>query len=153
MQKILLILFLCLLAVFPSCEGEGVCTQSVLSLVNAGFYGWDEDQEVEVSVNQFTLFGEGVDSLLYSGSNSITKFSFPMDMNTQTSTMILQADSLVDTMVIRYTVVPVLISYECGFTNAFDISGISHTRHFMDSVSLIKTTADVDDEENLKIFL
>lgn len=153
MQKILLIPFLFVLAVFPSCEGEGICTQSVGSLVNAGFYGWDGDQEVDVFVNQFTLFGEGVDSLLYDSSNSVTKFSFPMDMNAQTSTLILKADSLVDTLVISYTVVPVLISYECGFTNAFDISRISHTKHFMDSVSLIKTMADVEDEENLKIFL
>jgi hypothetical protein len=153
MQKILLLPFLFMLAGLPSCEGEGVCTQSLGSLVNAGFYAWDGDREVEVSVDDFTLFGEGVDSLLYEGSNSVTKFSFPLDMKAQTSTMILRADSLVDTMVLRYTVVPVLVSYECGFTNAFDISGISHTRHVVDSVFLIKKIADVEGEENLKIFL
>ncbi len=153
MKKILLIPFLIMLGVHPSCEGEGICTQSVLSLVNAGFYGWDGEQETEHVVNHFTLYGEGTDSLLYDSSNNVTKFSFPMDMNGLSSTLLLQADSLLDTMVIRYTVVPMLVSYECGFTNAFEISGISYTRHFIDSISLIKTTADLESEENLKIFL
>ena len=153
MKKILLIPFLLVLAVFPACEGEGICTQSVLSLVNAGFYAWDGEQEVELMVNGFTLYGEGKDSLLYDSKNRVTKFSFPMDMNAVSSTLLIQADSLQDTMVFHYTVVPVLISYECGFTNAFEISGISHTQHFIDSVSLVKTMADVEDDENLKIFL
>ena len=141
------------LAVYPSCEGEGICTESVLSVVNAGFYGWDGEQEVDVFVNNFTLYGEGRDSLLYDSKNSVTSFSFPMDMNALSSTMIFQADSLVDTLIINYSVVPVLVSYECGFTNTFEMSGLSYTRHLIDSVSLINTVANLENEENLKIFL
>jgi hypothetical protein len=76
-----------------------------------------------------------------------------MDMNALSSTMVLHADSLVDTMVITYEVVPVLVSYECGFTNTFEMKGISHTRHFIDSVAMIKHVADLENEENIKIFL
>ena len=141
------------LAVYPACEGEGVCTQSVLSVVNAGFYGYDGDQELDVFVNNFTLYGSGRDSLLYDSANSVTKFSFPMDMNALSSTMIIHADSLIDTLIINYAMVPVLVSYECGFTNTFEMSGLSYTRHFIDSVSLIKNIADLENEENLKIFL
>jgi hypothetical protein len=142
-----------MLAVYPSCEGEGVCTQSVLSLVNAGFYGRDGEQETNAFVNHFSLFGEGTDSLLYDHNNNVSKFSFPMDMNALSSRLIMQADTLVDTMVINYAVVPVLVSYECGFTNTFEMSGISYTRHFIDSVAMIKNIADLENEENLKIFL
>jgi len=153
MKKIPLILVLFYLAVYPSCEGGGVCTQSVLSVVNAGFYGWDGEQELDVFVNNFTLYGSGKDSLLYDSAHSVTTFSFPMDMNALSSTMILHADSLVDTLVINYTVVPALVSYECGFTNTFEMSGLSYTRHLIDSVSLINNVANLDNEENLKIFL
>ena len=142
-----------LLAVYPSCEGDGVCTQSVMSVVNAGFYGWDGSTEIGVSVNHFTLSGEGTDSLLYDSENSVTAISFPMDMNALSSTMILQADTLTDTLIINYAVVPVLVSYECGFTNTFEMSGLSYTRHFIDSVALIKKVANLDNEENLKIYL
>ena len=83
----------------------------------------------------------------------MTSFSFPMDMNALSSTMIMQADSLVDTLIINYTVVPVLVSYECGFTNTFEVSGLSYTRHLIDSISMINNVANVDNEENLKIFL
>ena len=148
-----MILVLFFLAVYPSCEGEGICTQSVLSVVNAGFYGWDGEQEVDVFVNDFTLYGEGRDSLLYDSKNSVSSFSFPMDMNALSSTMILRADSLVDTLIINYAVVPVLVSYECGFTNTFEVSGLSYTRHLIDSISMINNVANVDNEENLKIFL
>jgi len=148
-----LILVLFFLAVYPSCEGDGICTQSVVSVVNAGFYGWDGEQEVDVFVHDFTLFGEGRDSLLYDSKNTVTKFSFPMDMNAVSSTMILQADSLIDTLVMDYAVVPVLVSYECGFTNTFEVSGLSYTRHLIDSISMINNVANVDNEENLKIFL
>jgi len=153
LKKFPLILILCYLVVYPSCEGGEVCTDSVLSVVNAGFYGWDGEQEVDIFVNNFTLYGSGRDSLLYDSANSVTSFSFPMDMNALSSTMILQADSLVDTLVINYAVVPVLVSYECGFTNTFEMSGLSYTRHLIDSVSLIKNIADLENEENLKIFL
>ena len=153
MKKIPLILVLFLLAAYPSCESGGICTQSVLSVVNAGFYGWDGEQEVDVFVNKFTLQGEGIDSLLYDSNYSVTKFSFPMDMNALSSTMILQADSLVDTLIINYAVVPVLVSYECGFTNTFEMSGVIYTRNLIDSVFLINNLANLDNEENLKIFL
>jgi hypothetical protein len=122
-------------------------------VVNAAFYGWDGEQEVDVFVNNFTLFGEGSDSLLYDSINSLTRFSFPMDMNALSSTMILQADSLMDTLIINYTLVPILVSYDCGFTNAFEMSGLSYTRHLIDSVSMINNLASLDNEENLKIFL
>jgi len=156
LKRIPLILILVLLTVYPSCEGEGVCTQSVLSVVNAGFYGWDEEQqlEIEVFVNGFSLYGiDRPDSLLYDSQNSLTKFSFPMDMNAISSTLIIMADSLVDTLIINYSVVPVLISYECGFTNNFEMSGLTFTRHFIDSISMINTIANLENEENLKIFL
>ena len=121
-------------------------------MVNAGFYGWDGEQETDVFVNGFTLYGEGIDSLLYDEKNSVNKISFSMDMNALSSTMVFQADSLVDTVIINYTVVPALISYECGFTNTFEISGLSYTKHWIDSVSLINNIASLDNEENLKIF-
>ncbi len=153
MKKFPLVLVLFYLAIYPSCESGGICTQSVLSVVNAGFYGWDGDQELDVFVNNFTLYGSGKDSLLYDSAHSVTKFSFPMDMNALSSTMILHADSLVDTLVINYTVVPALVSYECGFTNTFEMSGLSYTRHLIDSVSLINNVAKLVNEVNLKIFL
>ena len=76
-----------------------------------------------------------------------------MDMNALSSTMIFQADSLVDTLIINYAVVPVLVSYECGFTNTFEMSGVIYTRNLIDSVFLINNLANLDNEENLKIFL
>jgi hypothetical protein len=48
---------------------------------------------------------------------------------------------------------PVLVSYECGFTNTFEMIGLSYTRHWIDSISLVNAIADLEDEENLKIFL
>ena len=108
---------------------------------------------MDIFVNNFTLYGSGKDSLIYDSANSVTTFSFSMDMNALSSTMILQADSLADTLIINYTVVPVLVSYECGFTNTFEMNGLSYTRHFIDSVSLLKNIADLENEENLKIFL
>jgi len=141
------------MVVYPSCEGDGICTQSVLSEVNAGFYGWDGEKEIDVFVNEFTLYGDGKDSLLYDRKNSVTEFSFSMDMNALSSTMILRADSLVDTLIINYAVVPVLVSYECGFTNTFEMSGLSYTRHWIDTVSVINNVANLENEENLKIFL
>jgi hypothetical protein len=153
LKNITLILVLLMLAMHPSCEREGICTQSLVSMVNAGFYEWDGDQEIGVFIDRFTLYGEGKDSLLYDSVNNVSSFSFPMDMNAMSSTLILQADSLADTMFIEYTVVPALVSYECGFTNTFEMGGLSHTRHFIDSIAMIKTVADLEHEENLKIFL
>jgi len=153
LKKIPLVLVLFFMVVYPSCEGDGICTQSVLSEVNAGFYGWDGEKEIDVFVNEFTLYGDGKDSLLYDRKNSVTEFSFSMDMNALSSTMILRADSLVDTLIINYAVVPVLVSYECGFTNTFEMSGLSYTRHWIDTVSVINNVANLENEENLKIFL
>jgi len=152
-KKIPLILILPFLALYPSCEGEGICTQPVLSVVNAGFYGWDGEEEVKVSVNGFSLYGDSrPDSLLYDRKNSVTSFSFPLDMNAVSSTLILKADTLTDTLILEYAVVPVLVSYECGFTNTFNMSGLSHTGHFIDSISMINSIANLENEENLKIF-
>ena len=91
------------------------------------------------------------DSVLQ-GSN-VKIFDFPLSMHEASSSYIMTADTITDTLELFYTSKLAFISVECGFTKNFEIQSLSFTNNIIDSISIVKNNADLSDEENLKIFL
>ena len=134
-----------------SCESDSPCSENVVSRVNAGLYTLVEGEEVTLTVDTLTMYGISRHDSVLSGSN-VSIFNFPLSMHAESSSFIMTADTLTDTLELFYTTRLVLISTQCGFTTNFDIQSLNFTENFIDSISIVKSNVDLTDEENLKIF-
>jgi hypothetical protein len=135
-----------------ACESEVPCSEDVVSRVNAGFYSMADGIEEKHAIGLFSMYGEQRPDSIISGSN-VTGIEFPLSMHDTSTRFILTADNLTDTLELSYTTRLKLVSVQCGFTSLFDLRSVRYSGGFIDSVSIIKTTADPGDEQNLKIFL
>ena len=134
-----------------SCESNSPCSDNVVSRVNVGLYTIIEGEETGLKVGQLSLYGISRPDSVLQGSN-VSKFSFPLSMHAESSSFILTADTLTDTLELFYATRLALISPQCGFTSNFQIQSLNYTANFIDSISIVKSNADLTDEENLKIF-
>ena len=137
---------------FYSCEGDGTCSENVESRVQIGFYTLSDDMERTAKISQFSMYGiQHPDSVLR--GNNVSGFDFPLSMHATSSTLVMTADTMTDTLEVHYSSRLVLISWECGFTNQFEILSLNHTGNFIDSIAIVKALTDRSELENLKIFL
>lgn len=134
-----------------SCESDAPCTDNVVSRVNAGLYTLVEGEAVVFTAGQLSIYGISHPDSVLQGSN-VRIFNFPLSMHAESSRFILTADALTDTLELFYTTKLALISVQCGFTTNFDIQSVNFTQNFIDSISIVKSNADLTDEENLQIF-
>ena len=126
-----------------------------MSRVNAGFYVRDSIGERDTLLNFFTFFGVSrPDSLIYDSSSNIQKIEFPLPHELETFTgFVLSTGGPGDTILIFHTPRLVLVSYACGFTTNHDISMVSHGTNMIDTVSISDPLVDLEDYENLKIYI
>ena len=136
----------------PACESEGPCTENVVSRVNAGFYTLIDGTETAVTVSLLSMYGSSRPDSVIRKIN-VTKFDFPMSMHETSSFFVVTADTITDTLEVHYSNKLELISWECGFTNQFEILSTVFTENFIDSIAIVKPFADLSDEENFKIFI
>jgi hypothetical protein len=146
------ILLVLIFAVIPACEDEGTCSENVVSRVNAGFYTLAGGTEAKATVNQYSMYGSTRPDSVILKSN-VSNIEFPLSMHETSSVYIMTADTLTDTLEVQYSNKLALISWECGFTNQFEILSVIFTRNYIDSIAIVKSIADPGDEENLKIFI
>ena len=152
LKKRSFIALLCLLILLPACEDEGTCSENTVSRVNAGFYSLTGGKETTSPVNQLALYGITRQDSVILKSNA-RNIEFPLSMHDTVNLFVMTADTLADTLGFRYANQIVLISWECGFTNRFEIRSVTSTHNFIDSIAIINPVADPSDEENIKIFI
>jgi hypothetical protein len=134
-----------------ACDSEGPCSTNVISRVNAGIYTLSGGKESALTVGQLSLYALSRPDSVLQGSN-VREFDFPLSMHEESTSYVMTADTVTDTLELSYTSNLVWLSTACGFTASFTIREVNHTRHFIDSISLVNTIVDLYDVENLKIF-
>ena len=146
------VVLLFILILIPACENEVACSEDTVSRVNAGFYTLAGGKEANFTPGQLDLHGilRPDSVILYS---NVSKIEFPLSMHDTVSFFVMTADTLTDTLEFRYANQIELISWECGFTNHFEIHSVIFSENFIDSIAIINPIADPSDEENLKIFI
>ena len=87
-----------LLMALQSCRDDSVCTDDVVSRVNAGFYVRDAKGERDTLLYNLTLYAvERPDSLLYDTARAVHTIQFPLpDAGEIPAGFVLRVDSLDD---------------------------------------------------------
>ena len=154
--SIKLIFFSTALLILGGC-GDGSCYDNGSAVPMARFY--QSGTTTQVSPNGMTVSAIGApgDTLLIDNA-TVSDLHLPLHVSTgstQWRTTFAASDGTTetDTVTINYHPIEYFASVECGAMYHFDITGVSHTGHAIDSVVVAQAHVTHVDQVNLRIYL
>lgn len=130
-----------------SCAPES-CLDETEAYVKAYFFKGTKN----VAPDSLTIFGIGRDSSFYSKAKKVTTARLPLNASADSSTFIIIYNNITDTLTIRYTTYPHLISKECGYTYFHTIETPEFTTNGIRSVTVKKNTITTANEQNILLY-
>lgn len=103
--------------------------------------------------DSLTIYGVTMESVtLYNKSANVQPALLPLNSSTESCSLIVKINGVTDTVDIRYTSYPHLISKECGVSFYHNIDTIIHTKNIIDFIYITKGNITTVYEENIRIF-
>lgn len=136
------------------------CLDNKNALPLAGFYSSEENPK-EISLRYLTVYGLHApgDSMLVDQAASTSEVYLPFRVDEPESAFVFAysvgsepTPELNDTVTFVYDQTAQFVSMACGVSYRYEISGIRHTTHFIDSVVCPAGVITNSPGENLKIF-
>ena len=133
-----------------SCTPES-CIEETNAYLKATFYSFDTRKIVPP--DKLTIYGIGRDtSKIYDNDAKVQPAMIPLNPSSDTSTFIIEINSVSDTLKLIYTSFPHLISKECGYTFYHKLDTLFTTNNAIDSIYTGKKDITTINEENIRIY-
>ena len=135
-----------------ACQGEEACLSNQHA-VQVGMYSAWTEEDKDTTLNNVSLVGlERVDSIYQ--DESVSELFMPLDFERDTTTFVLSAQTLRDTLSFVYSSELDFISGDCGYIFSFELDTILHTRAFIDSASVSYPFVEYGESlENIKLYI
>jgi hypothetical protein len=103
--------------------------------------------------DSLTIYGITMESvLLYNKSVKVQPALLPLNPSAESCSFIIKINGITDTVDIKYTSYPHLISKECGVSFYHNIDTIIHTKNIIDFIYITRGNITTVNEENIRIF-
>ena len=159
-----LAVFCCIL--FSSCKEDEECRRERYVRLSTVFYTVETNTSTGLeSIVKLTLsdslsvWGMGVDSLLYFNAPKQNSIELPLNKLSDSSEFVFTFKdtlnvSVSDTISIYYENREGFLSFECGCLNTFTIDSLrtKTTRHYIDSIAINHKEVNTENVENIKIY-
>ena len=110
-------------------------------------YTFPEPLDIRLVVN-------GSDSLVINNMTNDTELALPMCYTQECDTLLLEFGTITtDTLFVEHTNIPYFISMDCGTGMYHNITGLRHTKNFIDSAAIIHPFINFDANENIKLYI
>jgi hypothetical protein len=127
------------------------CFDETEAFMKASFYN-NETKKLQTP-DSVTMYGLNMaSSPIYKKSTGVQPAYLPLNSSAENCTMIIRINGINDTLKIKYTSYPHLISKECGVAFFHSIDTIIHTTNIINYIYLSKGTITTTNEENIRIF-
>ncbi|MFW5753567.1 MAG: DUF6452 family protein [Marinilabiliaceae bacterium] len=135
-----------------ACEGEDACLSNQNAVQVRMYSAWSEEDK-DSTLSNVSLVGlDQVDSIYQ--NESVSELFMPLDYERDTTTFILSAETLRDTLSIVHSGELDFISGDCGYIFSFELDTILHTRAFIDSASVSYPFVEYGESfENIKLYI
>lgn len=149
-----------LMPALTGCNTAG-CTDNHSALPMMGFYNMATQSPVILDSLELGGVGAPDDSLLIKSGSSVQWLYFPLRFDSEQTSFRFHYDykeqgldkpELDDILTIRYTSEPYFASEECGAFYVYRVTGISYTKHLIDSVAVVDSVINNIDMERFKVF-
>ncbi len=135
-----------------SCQGEEACLSNQHA-VQVGMYSAWSAEDKDTTLNNVSLVGlERTDSIYQ--NEDVSELFMPLNYERDTTTFILSAKTLRDTLSFVYSSELDFISGDCGYIFSFELDTILHTRAFIDSAFVQYPLVKYGESfENIKLYI
>lgn len=148
------------IAVMTGCNTAG-CSDNQNSLPLAGFYSSTTLGEISLDSVEVGGIGAPGDSLLYHSGQRLSEIYLPFRSSVGSTSFFIRYMATggvpvsahpADTLTFYYTSSPYFAGEECGAMFRYRITRLDHTRHVLDSVSIVDSTITNVPVRQIEIF-
>lgn len=148
--KILIVFFTWEFLFIISCTQEA-CFDETNAYLKASFYL--KSTQKPLAPDSLTLYGIGRDtSKIYTKTPSIKQALIPLNSSAGSCGFIVRINGVSDTIFIRYTSFPHLLSQECGYTYYHTLDSVAVTKNIVDSLAVQLNAVTTLNGENIRIY-
>lgn len=139
-----------ILVMVSSCS-TGACYDDIDPLLNVGLFA--DGTEVARKADSLVIIGENFDNdTILVDEKSVSSFSLMLNPASQSVTLYIYLNDMLDTAVINYDSYPHMVSSECGYTLFNTITSLTTTHHIIDSLNIENENVTLDGKRNLRLF-
>lgn len=143
-------LFLIAVIISPACT-TGSCLEETESAAMAGFY--ETGTGIAIAPVTVTVYGLGMESdTLYLNAANRKDLLLPLNPAAESSSFVLIANGIKDTITFTFFSFPHLISKECGYSMYNTIETCTSTHNLIDTVFIQNPNVTTKYNENIRIF-
>lgn len=142
------LLLVCVLLIGFACEKDDICVEDITPKLIVRFYDAN-DPTTTKDVNSLNVWVTGKDTII--SNQTLDSIAIPLDVNALQTVYNFRSESLVDILTINYTVNEVYVSRSCGFIANYDGLNVGNTGNWIQSVQVISTTIDNENEAHVEI--
>lgn len=149
--------FIFLFTCFVSCNNDETCRKDRFVTMNVKFYqdtisvNTGDTVTQSLSVDSLTIYGLGVDSILYKNKKKVSSVQLPLNLFAGESSFVLICNDTYDTLTVRHTNKNKFLSLECGNIRVHHIDSAIATGHFFPRATIINPDVNTDDETNIQL--
>ena len=150
--RILTIILSGLILFLLSCTPES-CFEETESFLKATLYL--NETGILHAPDSLTVYGLNMETnKLYNKTKNVQIALLPLNASTTNCVYIIKINGITDTLELRYSSYPHLVSKECGYTFYFNLisDSLTYTINAIDSIYVRKNTITTINEENIRIF-
>ena len=125
----------------------GACSSVDCPLNNTVYTNYQLQGPVQTLPDTLTISttrSDGNDSVIINKQVNTDSFSLPMSYHRDEDVFIVQSNRLFDTIVVKKTNIPHFESVDCGVNYFHTITGVRHTIHTIDSITINKRNVNYD---------
>lgn len=142
-------------SIVMSCSEEADCSMVARAMMQCNLYTLDAETQIvsNDTLDSLTVTAFGTDSIIINHQKNVHNLSLPLRYSVDSTVLVFHySRTLRDTLVVRQTNTPYFLSMDCGYQMKQVITGVSYTRHSLDSIRIANKEAGIYGTENLKLF-
>jgi hypothetical protein len=126
------------------------------SMLKCNVYTYGEDKKAsEAAIRKLTVTAFATDSIIINAQANVQEMRLPLRYTKETTVFVLHygdEGEQKDTITISHSNVSHFVSLECGYDMQQSVTGVTYTRHVLDSIFVQNINLDVNGQENFRLF-
>jgi hypothetical protein len=125
-------------------------------MLKCNVYAYGEDKTVsKAAIKKLTVTAFETDSIIINAQADVQEMLLPLRYTKETTIFVLHygdEGEREDTIMINHRNTSHFVSLECGYDMQQSITGVTYTRHVLDSIFVRNINLDVNGQENFRLF-
>jgi hypothetical protein len=126
------------------------------AMLKCNVYTYEENKTAsKAAINKLTITAFETDSILVNAQANVQEMLLPLRYTKETTIFVLHygdEGEQKDTILITHHNTPHFVSLECGYDMQQSVTGVTYTRHVLDSIFVRNINLDVNGQENFRLF-